>query len=175
MPAQERREQIVAAAIDEFARAGLRGANMDAVARAVGVTQPYVFRLFGTKKALFLACVERCFDRTEQEFEREAAGHSGPEALEAMGRAYIAKLRDRDLLLMQMHTYTACDDPDVRALVRRRSGELVALVKRLTGAEGEPVGSFFATGMLLNVLAAMDAIDRPEPWTREVCPHLPPA
>jgi AcrR family transcriptional regulator len=172
MPAEERRELIVDAAIGEFARAGLRGANMDAVARAVGVTQPYIFRLFGTKKALFLACVERCFDRTQEEFERAAAGLTGAQALGAMGMAYIAKLRDRDLLLLQLHSYTACDDPDVRALVRRRYGELVALVERLTGVEGKPVGEFFAHGMLLNVLAAMDALDAPEPWTLATFPGL---
>jgi AcrR family transcriptional regulator len=172
MPADERRELIVSAAIGEFARAGLRGANMDAVARAVGVTQPYIFRLFGTKKALFLACVERCFERTQDEFERAAGGLTGTRALEAMGMAYIAKLRDRDLLLMQLHSYTACDDPDVRALVRRRYGELVAAVERLTGAGAGPVGEFFAHGMLLNVLAAMDALDAPEPWALEMFPSL---
>src|SRR3982750_1660075 len=73
MTADERRDAIVAAATEEFATGGLVGASTEAVARRVGVSQPYVFQLFGTKKELFLAVVRSCFARTLGVFETAAA------------------------------------------------------------------------------------------------------
>ena len=55
-----RREEILAAAFDEFAEHGLDGTSTDVIARKAGVSQPYLFRLFGTKKELYLESVRRC-------------------------------------------------------------------------------------------------------------------
>ena len=115
MTADERRQAIIEAATIEFGAGGLDGTNVDSIARRVGVTQPYVFRLFGTKKALFLACVEVCFAETQDAFESAAAGLSGEEALRAMGRAYSELIKDRSRLELQLQSYAACDDPDVGA------------------------------------------------------------
>ena len=48
--AEERREEILEAALVEFADRGLHGTSTEDIARRVGISQPYVFRLFGTKK-----------------------------------------------------------------------------------------------------------------------------
>jgi AcrR family transcriptional regulator len=164
MTAEERREAIIEAATIEFGAGGLDGTNVDSIARRVGVTQPYVFRLFGTKKALFLACVEVCFAETRDAFESAAAGLAGEEALRAMGRAYGELIKDRSRLKLQLQSYAACDDPDVRRLVRRRYGELVEYVERVAGRDTERVSAFFATGMMLNVLAAGDLLGAKEGW-----------
>ncbi len=124
MSADERREAIVAAGVDEFAAKGLAGASTDAIARRAGVSQPYVFQLFGTKKDLFLAVVRLCFERTRITFEAAAAAYQRGEELEcdsplgAMGEAYKRLLADRTLLLVQLQAYAACSDPDVRIVVR---------------------------------------------------------
>src|SRR5204863_476321 len=55
--ADQRREEILVAAFDEFAEHGLHGTSTDVIARKAGVSQPYVFRLFGTKKELYLESV----------------------------------------------------------------------------------------------------------------------
>ena len=65
MPAAERREMVLEAAVADFAAHGLAGASTEDVAHRAGISQPYLFRLFPTKKALFLALVERCFRRIE--------------------------------------------------------------------------------------------------------------
>ena len=57
--AEERREEIVSAAFEHFAQSGYNGASTDAIARDAGISQPYLFRLFRTKRELFLACVDR--------------------------------------------------------------------------------------------------------------------
>jgi AcrR family transcriptional regulator len=164
MTADERRQAIIEAATIEFGAGGLDGTNVDSIARRVGVTQPYVFRLFGTKKALFLACVEVCFAETQDAFESAAAGLSGEEALRAMGRAYSELIKDRSRLKLQLQSYAACDDADVRRLVRKRYGELVEFVERVAGRDTALVSAFFATGMMLNVLAAADLLGASDGW-----------
>jgi AcrR family transcriptional regulator len=168
MPAAERREAILEAAMVEFARGGLHGTATEDIARRAGITQPYVFRLFGTKKALYLETVERGFDRIKLNFEAAAATADEPAAkLQAMGKAYGPLLRDRSLLLGQMHSYADCSDPDVRAVVRRRYGDLWEWVERTSGATPEEVRLFFSKGMLLNVIAAMDLRAISDPWVAE--------
>jgi AcrR family transcriptional regulator len=153
--ADERRDALVAAAVEHFGQTGLHGTAVSAITDDVGITQPYAFSLFGTKKGLFLAAVEHCFDRVEQTF-REAAANAGPEgAFEAMKESYGSVLADRPLLLMQLQTYAACGDDEVRDLARRRYAQLYDLVRELGGADREELTQFFAAGMLLNVAAAL--------------------
>ena len=166
MKAGERRETVLAAAVAEFAARGLAGTSTEDVARRAGISQPYLFRLFPTKKALFLALVDRCFRQVAAAFEAAAADRVGEDALEAMGDAYDQLLQDRTLLLLQLQAYAACDDPEIRDATRTGFKHLWALVERLTGLPYERVVMFFAMGMLMNVAAAMDLPAVDERWTR---------
>jgi AcrR family transcriptional regulator len=155
--AAERRRALVEAAVPAFAQTGLHGTAVSAITQAVGITQPYAFSLFRTKKELFLAAVEHGFDRIARTFADAAeAAPDGDDRLEAMGRAYIGLLADRDLLLLQLQAYAACGDDDVRAVVRRRYADLYRLVGELSGAGRDELRGFFKDGMLLNVAAATD-------------------
>jgi AcrR family transcriptional regulator len=165
MPAAERRELVLEAAIAEFAVHGLAGTSTEDVARRAGISQPYLFRLFPTKKALFLALVDRCFQRVEDTFSAAAGDRTGDAALEAMANAYEVLLEDRTLLLMQMQAYAACEDPEIRAATRARYKHLWELVERITGLPFQTVVDFFAVGMLMNVAAAMDLPSVDERWT----------
>ncbi len=165
MPAAERREMVLQAAVPEFAVHGLSGASTEDVARRAGISQPYLFRLFPTKKALFLALVERCFRRVEDAFTAAAGDLTGDEALEAMAGAYEILLDDRTLLLLQMQAYAACDDPEIRAATRAGFKKLWELTERITGLPFQRVVDFFAAGMLMNVAAAMDLPSVDERWT----------
>jgi AcrR family transcriptional regulator len=165
MTADERRELVLEAALSEFAVSGLHGTSTEDVARRAGISQPYLFRLFPTKKGLFLALVERCFRRVEGAFSAAAGDLTGEDALAAMGRAYELLLEDRTLLLLQMQAYAACDDPEIRAATRAGYKKLWMLVERVTGLPFEQVVEFFAMGMLMNVAAAMDLPAVDERWT----------
>src|SRR5215469_7716652 len=113
-----RREEILDAALQEFALRGLHGASTEDIARRAGISQPYVFRLFGTKKELFRAVVTRCFRETLEMFQRAAEGLRGPEALDAIGKAYVARLQaDPVFLRAQMQSYAACHEPEIREVV----------------------------------------------------------
>src|SRR3954466_11174982 len=94
--ADERRAEITAAAAIEFARRGLDGATTDRIAERAGVSQPYVVRLFGTKKALFLSVANRAFERIAAAFRESAVGDTPEQRLQSMGLAYVALLEDRD-------------------------------------------------------------------------------
>lgn len=171
--ADERRHEIVAAAMAEFAAHGMHGANVQAIARRVGVSQPYVFQLFGTKKELFLAVVREAFARTRIAFEDAAGRQRAGEyedcnsVLMAMGNRYKDLLRDRTLLLVQLQAYAACDDADVREVVRREWETLHRFVTEASGASPGEVFEFFSIGMLLNVGAAIGLEGEPETWTLE--------
>src|SRR3954467_5224701 len=115
---EERREEILDAALAVFAEQGLHGASTEEIARRAGISQPYVFRLFGTKKELYLAVVARCFRQTLEIFQRAAEGERGQEALKSIGRAYAELLEtSRTFLRAQMQSSAPCDDADVCAVV----------------------------------------------------------
>jgi AcrR family transcriptional regulator len=154
----ERREEILDAAVAVFAERGLHGASTDEIARLAGISQPYVYRLFGTKKELYMAVVGRCFRQTLEIFQRAAEGKRGEEALQAIGDAYGRLLEsDRVYLQSQMQAYAACSDPDICTVVRNGYGDLVSYVGRVSGVSQKELAEFFSHGMLMNTLASMNA------------------
>ncbi len=165
---EKRRREIVEVAAREFAAGGLHGTPVAAIARRAGVSQPYVFQLFGTKKDLFLAAVRRAFERTVTTL-RTTAREAGESAdtntvLIAMGLAYHRLFHDRELLLMQMQAYAACEDEQVREVVGDELVRLVRLVQAASGANDREAREWLAKGMLMNVAAGMDLGNLQEDW-----------
>jgi AcrR family transcriptional regulator len=161
LTAEERREEIVAAASTEFASTGYAGTSTESIARRAGVSQPYLFQLFGTKRDLFIASVNRCFEETRRAFETagkpaRAAGRDAQAILEEMGHGYISLLMaDPDKLRLQLQAYAAGGDPDVRTAVRRNYNELWQTVADISGASRSELTEWFAMGMLINVVASI--------------------
>lgn len=159
--ADERRDEILDVAFLAFGTHGFEGTSTEAIAKAAGVSQPYLFRLFGTKKQLFLAAVERVHDLTGAALDlgiAEMGEHDGCGPFEAIGHAYKAAMETPGLLRMQMQALAACGDPDVRRVVREGYGRLVGRIQSSTNAPPDVLAGFVAKGMLLNVLAAMDLL-----------------
>jgi AcrR family transcriptional regulator len=174
---EERRREIIEAAMQEFAIGGLHGTPVDAIAKRVGVSQPYLFQLFGTKKDIFIAAVQRTFERVIGVF-RAAAAEAGPDAgteevLMVMGLAYQRLLADKNLLLMEMQAFSACTDPEIRDVARQEMLRLVSFVQSASGAEEKAVREWLAYGMLMNVVAAMDLTEVDADWARMLCPVAP--
>ena len=157
MTADERRASVLRSAVACFAAGGYAGTSTQDVAVAAGISHAYLFRLWPNKKALFLDLVEHGFGRVRTAFADAAEGLSGEAAKEAMGEAYSELLRDRDQLLLQMHAYVACDDPEIGVVTRREFGKLWREVATLSGLGDDELQRFFAFGMLMNVMASMDA------------------
>jgi AcrR family transcriptional regulator len=169
--AEVRREEILEAAVKEFAYGGLHGTSTEKIAQRAGISQPYLFRLFGTKKDLFIASNQRCFGQVLSSFQEAAEGKSGEEAMKAMGRAYEQLLADREMLLLQMQMYAACSDPEIRDMTRAGFAGLFRYVEQVSGAGTSEIRDFFATGMLMNVAATMDLpqiCGQDDSWAREL-------
>lgn len=167
LSASERTEQIVCAAISAFSATGYAGTSTDDIARAAGVSQPYVIRLFRSKQRLFVAAVEYAARQIEKAFRE-----SGATELEGLGEAYNTLLQRYELLGTMMHGFAASNDPEIGERVRGCLGRIYQLVRELTGAEPREVADFLASGIFLTVLASMRVIGpeavEPEPWMSEV-------
>lgn len=165
MSGAERRAQVLEFAAEEFAAHGLHGASTESIARSAGITQAYIFRMFGTKKALFLELVRGAFERVTDGMQAAATGKSGLEALAAMGGQYYELLADRTHLLLQLQGLAACGDTEVRDVVRASFAAMWEAVAQATDLDAVTVKSFLAFGMLLNTGAALDVDDLDEAWT----------
>jgi AcrR family transcriptional regulator len=153
----ERREQVIQAAVKEFAANGFHGTSTGTIAKRAGISQPYIYALFPNKRELFLAVDRYVVERIRRAFLEAVRGHSTPaERLEAMGHAYVELLSNRDEIRFQMQAHAAAGDPDLAEPVRREFLDLWEDVRRMSGAPEEEVVAFFAKGMLLNVAASLE-------------------
>lgn len=174
--AAKRREHVLDAAVREFAVRGYHGGSTDRIATAAGISQPYVFRLFGSKHRLFIAVLERGFDDVLTVFERAAGELRGEPALTAIGDAYgELVLGDPLRLQLQLVGYGACDDADVRATMRTGFGRLVEFVEQVGDLGSDDLAGFFARGMLLNVIMAMHLTKDPTEWGQRLLEGCGPA
>jgi AcrR family transcriptional regulator len=174
--AAERREVLVEAAVAAFAEHGFHGTPTTEIAKAAGISQAYLFRLFPTKSELYVAAVDRCYKRLGDAMRAAAEDSDAPgeTVLERMGHAYADLLQDPTTLRATLHAFAAAsgDDPAIRDAVRRGYGELIELIQRLGGASGDELSTFVGKGMLMTVLAGMDAPAIDAPWARELCGFL---
>ena len=149
---EERHEQVVEAAIREFAESGYTAASTAAIAERAGISQPYIYALFPSKRDLFLAAFDRVQGRIRATFREASRGAGSPEeALLRMGMTYHELIADRFELLMQLQAYAASADPEIRRHVSRSFQALVDDVASLSGASQRELAKFFASGMLANV------------------------
>jgi AcrR family transcriptional regulator len=156
MTADERREAAIQAAVTEFGLTGYNGTSTGVIAKRIGVSQPYLFRLFPNKKSLFLAAAERCFQSIRQFLEQVTEGLEGEAALRKMCMSYAELISGNDALRMQLQMYVASvDDDEIREFCRRGWMELWSYVVARTGVDEGEAAEFFGTGMLVNVLVAL--------------------
>lgn len=172
MPGADRREQVLQIAAEEFAEYGLHGVSAEAIARKAGITHAYVYRLFGTKKRLFIEVVRRAFATMASGLTEAAGEASGLEALSAMGQRYNDSLKDRNLLLLQLQAFAAAGDAEVQAAVRLSFGNLWQIVSNTAGLDAVQIKTFMAYGMLLNTNAALGTAEIDADWARQATTRI---
>lgn len=168
MSGPDRRQQVLQIAAEEFADGGLHGTSTELIARRAEITQAYVFRMFGTKKALFLEVVVAAFDRMTEGMREAAGARTGRDALALMGARYNDLLADRTSLLLQLQGFAACGDSEVRDAVRGSFARMWQMVAETTGLDAVTIKAFLAFGMLLNNGAALQVGELDEPWAEGV-------
>jgi AcrR family transcriptional regulator len=164
IPAGERREQILAAASTVFGERGYVGATTDQIARAAGISQPYVVRMFGTKENLFVEVLKRALERLLETFrcaiaEGERASDDDQQRGARIGAAYADLITNRGLLLSLMQGFILGHDPVIGRVARQGFVDLYALLRDEAGMEPERARDFLAHGMLFNTLVALRMTD----------------
>lgn len=161
--AEERREDVIAAGIVEFATLGLHGASTVTIAERAGISQPYVLRLFGTKKALFLACVQRVVEqimtRWKDALVTMDSGEPPDVKLRGLGAEYEGLVREVHGLRLVLQAFSSAEDADIRRAVHRSLDSMSTWLIASTGATPVAIQQFLAYGMMLTVAASIQAAD----------------
>jgi AcrR family transcriptional regulator len=167
--AETRRPVVAAAALREFARGGYHGATVADVARESRISPAYVFKLFPSKESLFVAALEACFDEVLDALAVGADRAEGTEphaVLDAMGIAYAELIRDRTLLMLQVHAQSVADVPEIGAALRAGLASVTEFARRRSGADDIAVQRFMAYGQLCHLIVTAQIDDLPDDWAR---------
>ncbi|WP_448811598.1 TetR/AcrR family transcriptional regulator [Agromyces bauzanensis] len=154
MRAADRRELILEAATAVFGAKSYVGTTTDEVARAAGVSQPYVVRLFGTKAKLYIAVIERAYERVIAEFQRAQPGPS-EELKKRMGAAYAGLLAERGMLPVIANSTALGGDPEIGPVARAGFNSIWRFVRDEAGFTEEETRDFMAGGMLINAIVGL--------------------
>jgi AcrR family transcriptional regulator len=161
MRAADRRERILAAAAEVFGRRGYVGATTDQIARAAGISQPYVVRMFGSKETLFLEVLDAAHGSLQAAFRQvlaanEAGGGSRDDLVRNLGERYVELARERGMHLPLMQAFVQGSDPVVGRRARERYLDIWRFLRDEAGLDGETARDFLARGMLISVLLGLD-------------------
>jgi AcrR family transcriptional regulator len=167
--AEARRETVLESALVVFAQSGYLGTPITAVAAHAQISPAYVFKLFPTKEVLFVATLQRCYDRIQAALGRGAKASSDqtPDGvLRAMGGTYAELIADRTLLMLQVHAQSAADVPEIRSALRQGLQQITTFVQARSGASDEAVQHFIAYGQLCHLVVTA-GLERDTPtWAR---------
>lgn len=157
------------AAVTVFARGGYHGGTVAEVGVQAGISPAYVFKLFGSKTALFVEALDRCFDRIMVALDRGAdqvPDQSPAEVLQEMGGAYAQLIGERALLMLQVHAQSASDIPEIAAALRHGVARVTELARSRSGGTGTQVQDFIARGQLCHLLVTTSTAGMDEQWAR---------
>jgi AcrR family transcriptional regulator len=167
--ADERRGTVLRTAIGAFAARGYYGTTTAEVAKAAGISQAYVYRLFPDKESLFVAVIEHCSVRLRDVFADAVAAATGSDpvsVLRALGDAYARLIVDKDVLLVLTQAKCAASEPAIQDAIRGVYARAVEHVRAVSGAPDEAIQTFFARGLLCDALIAMGVHEVDAPWAR---------
>ncbi|MET0860954.1 MAG: TetR/AcrR family transcriptional regulator [Microbacterium sp.] len=159
MSSDERREQIVEAAIAVFGAKGYVGTTTDDVARAASVSQPYVVRLFGTKENLFLAALNDALKQLLTAFRTVPDDADLHDRGEAMGAAYLGLLRVRGLHQILSHAFLLGAHPVIGPVARGGFAQVWHYLRDEAAFSAEEAQKFLAAGMLINTMIGLRLTD----------------
>ncbi|MDO5031678.1 TetR/AcrR family transcriptional regulator [Corynebacterium sp.] len=168
MSSQERRAQLLRIAAEEFAAHGPANASIDEIAERAGISQAYVFRIFGTKKALFLELLDVAFERMAEGLHNAAAGTTGTEAFDRMGPKYMSMLEDHTMLRLQLHGIASATDEEIREHTRAGFATIWRTIHAATGADDVAIKAFLGYGFLMTASTSLRLDEVDEDWSASI-------
>lgn len=167
--ADTRRPLVAAAALREFARGGYHGTTVADVAREAKISPAYVFKLYPRKESLFVAALEACFDQIIVALTEGADSSDSPDpvsVLDAMGSAYAALIRDRTLLMLQVHAQSVAEIPEIGTALRAGLARVTEFAKQRSSADDGDVQRFMAYGQLCHLIVTARIDEVPASWAQ---------
>lgn len=153
----ERRKDVIDAALIEFGRFGYVGTSTSMIAARAGIRQPYIYALFENKRELFLTCHDVLIERILETFRSVALPEDPPyERLRKMGHSYVALVHNDHRVLCHLQIFAAAGNDDLKDSIRKGFDYLFDSLESISGATRPEVARFFASGMLINALSALD-------------------
>jgi AcrR family transcriptional regulator len=159
LTSEQRRHQILSAALMVFGARGYEGATTDEVARAAGVSQPYVVRLFGSKEKLFLAVIDHALDSLLTAFRAALADDTGEPDGKRIGDAYIGLLEVRGLHQTLAHSYLLGSHPVIGPAARKGFAAVWRFFREEWGLDADEARAFMAEGMLISTMIGLRLVD----------------
>ncbi len=140
LTAPERREALLAAAMEVFAARGYHGASIDEIAQAAGISKALIYEHFAGKKALHAALVEREIGDLFTRLQANArSGRAGADRLRGGVDAFLGFVEERRDAWRMLFRDAA--DPEMVEMLDRveeqAAGVLVALMEE-EAEEDEP-------------------------------------
>ncbi len=133
LPAEQRRREILEAAVTVFAEHGYSGTGTADIAAAAGIGEPTIYRYFASKQDLYLAALRLSGEQVMENWQRIAAENEDPlNALLILGQWYHQTLRERpEILKLRFRSITEAHDPEVAVRARGIYRELMGFIEGL--------------------------------------------
>ncbi|MDD9267154.1 TetR/AcrR family transcriptional regulator [Paenibacillus sp. GCM10023248] len=162
MAKEDRKQQLIDAAVTVFAKQGFHKTTTAHIAQAVGVTQPYVFHFFKTKEELFIEVLQQSIQRIAGKFREVEA--PAEQLADRMGAAFYQLLgTHRDETLLSMQAFTTAE-PLIRQQVQEGFAHIHQVVKEKFELADIPQPGFQASSFIgLGLVAVMsEVLELPE-------------
>jgi AcrR family transcriptional regulator len=128
LPAAERRQAIVDAALRVFAGGSYSGATTAEIARAAGISEPILYRHFASKRELYLACLDAVWERVRALWNKALEREEEPSNwLRAIGKAYLEERGAARIVMVDLWIQAlteAADDAEIRRALRAQLREV---------------------------------------------------
>ncbi|MBR7741863.1 TetR/AcrR family transcriptional regulator [Phycicoccus sp. BSK3Z-2] len=161
-----RRNAVVASAVRQFAARGFYGTSTGQVAAGAGISQPYVYRLFRDKTALFVAAVDHVSNVLARAWEQAGQRADGnPLDVARLLASYGAVVEDPRTVRFLMHANCAVDEPDIAEALRRCYAKQVDTLTAL-GLTPEEMREVLGAGLLANVVVGLGLAHSDAEWAK---------
>ncbi|GAA4678161.1 TetR family transcriptional regulator [Frondihabitans cladoniiphilus] len=157
MPAAQRRELILDAATGVFGDRGYHGTTTDQIAKAAGISQPYVVRLFGTKEKLFLDVLDRALQTMLVAFRAALADDgSGYPLQKRLGETFVDLVSSKGVHRTLLQAFVSGGDAEIGRFARAGFLDVFRFLRDEAGFTDVEVDEFLAQGMLFSVLLSLE-------------------
>jgi AcrR family transcriptional regulator len=133
LSAEERRRHVLETASRVFADGTFRGTTTAEISRAVGCSEPILYRHFPSKRDLYFACIEHAWGELRDRLDVVLEMHEPEPALATLERDLDALARGKAVLahFWVQGLTEASEDPDIRRFIRRHLKDVHAYLVRL--------------------------------------------